>query len=238
MPAHRASERLARDDVGEQGRDGGSFNRNFGEYAFLEDSRYMSQQKNASAAIGVSAQWFSRNAGARKRWQRSETNSAQSGSTSAPARRLDPLVALALTAVLWRRAAAVGELTVLDDHDERDWLRLGVHRRGDDRFDASAETPPGDALGSRDRERTGARREQRVGVGADEFLDVGLRLRGRRLANGLAKALRHEARDLVGDVASRERRHRAGDEHDRERPRRHGGNGRALAGCVCQSRGG
>src|SRR5262249_23287551 len=75
--------------------------------------------------------------------------------TSAPARRLDPLVALALTAVLRRRAAAVGELTVLDDHDERDWLRLGVHRPGDDRFDASAETPPGDALGSRDRERTG-----------------------------------------------------------------------------------
>jgi hypothetical protein len=27
--------------------------RNFGEYAFLEDSRYMSQQKNAAAAIGV-----------------------------------------------------------------------------------------------------------------------------------------------------------------------------------------
>jgi hypothetical protein len=28
--------------------------RNFGECAFLEDSRYMSQQKNAAAAIGVS----------------------------------------------------------------------------------------------------------------------------------------------------------------------------------------
>jgi len=27
--------------------------RNFGEYAFLEDSRYMSQQKNASVPIGV-----------------------------------------------------------------------------------------------------------------------------------------------------------------------------------------
>jgi hypothetical protein len=27
--------------------------RKFGEYAFLEDSRYMSQQKNAPAAIGV-----------------------------------------------------------------------------------------------------------------------------------------------------------------------------------------
>jgi hypothetical protein len=28
--------------------------RKFGEYAFLEDSRYMCQQKNASAANGVS----------------------------------------------------------------------------------------------------------------------------------------------------------------------------------------
>jgi len=87
-------------------------------------------------------------------------------SISAAARRLDPLVALALAAVLRRRAAAVGELTALDDDDERDRLRLGVHRTGDDRFDANAESAPGDALGRRDRKCAGTRREQRVGVGA------------------------------------------------------------------------
>jgi hypothetical protein len=30
--------------------------RNFGEYAFLEDSRYMSQQKNAMGGIGLNSQ--------------------------------------------------------------------------------------------------------------------------------------------------------------------------------------
>src|SRR6266403_260704 len=155
--------------------------RNFGEYTFLEDSRYMSQQKNAATGIGVSSQRFKRNAA--RVSGRSEAKRIQLKLTPAspPARRLDLLIALALAAVLRRCAAAVDELTALDDHEEGDRLRVGVNRPGDDRFDANAESPPGDALGPRDRERAGMRREQRVGVGADQLFDVGLRLRRRRL---------------------------------------------------------
>src|SRR5262245_58648060 len=90
---------------------------------------------------------------------RNGRNEFGSKQISAAPCRLDPLVVLALAAVLRRRAVAVGKLTALDDHDERNRLRLGVHRTGDQRFHANAESAPGDALGPRDRKRAGTRRE-------------------------------------------------------------------------------
>src|SRR5258707_14257822 len=85
---------------------------------------------------------------------------------SALARHIDFFVALALAAVLRRRAPPVGKLTVLDDRDKGDRLRLAVDRPGDDRFNANAESPPGDALGPRHPERAGMRREQPRGLDA------------------------------------------------------------------------
>src|SRR5262250_2979949 len=71
---------------------------------------------------------------------RNGRNEFGSKQISAAPCRLDPLVVLALAAVLRRRAVAVGKLTALDDHDERNRLRLGVHRTGDHRFHANAES--------------------------------------------------------------------------------------------------
>jgi hypothetical protein len=88
-------------------------------------------------------------------------------------RRFDLFVGLARAAVLRRRAAAIGDLSALDDDDERDRLRLGIDRPGDDRVHAHAEAASGDALGPRDGERAGMRGEKRVGVARINSLTSG-----------------------------------------------------------------
>ena len=91
----------------------------------------------------------------------------------------------------------IGELTVLDDHEERDRLRLGVHGPSDDRFHADAESSPGNAAGPCNRQGAGTGREQRMGIGADPLFDIRFGVRLGRLCARLSENFRDEGGVLV-----------------------------------------
>ena len=75
----------------------------------------------------------------------------------------------------------IGELAMVDRHQQRDRLRIGVHRPNDHRFHASAKSSPRQEVRTRNRHGGWMRGKQRIGARADQFLDVGFGLRRRRL---------------------------------------------------------
>jgi len=103
-----------------------------------------------------------------------------------------PFHALARTAVSRGRAVTIDELTMVDRHQQRDRLRIGVHRPNDHRFHAGTKSSPRHAERPRNRHGGWMRGKERIGTRADQFLDVGLGLRRRRLRARLPENLRHE----------------------------------------------
>src|SRR5262245_13525009 len=187
--------------------------RSFGEYAFLgrfslrESSEKCTRRENSRPCVREAADL---------------------------SRCFDLFIDLGRTAVLRGRSVTISELTMLDRHEQRDGLRLGVHRPDDHRLHAGTKSSPRNRVGSRNRHGGWMGGNKGIGAGAHHCFDIGLGFRRRRLGTRLSKALRQEGGVLVGHAACRQQRRGAGKHAHRDLHRTHGGSlGRQVGRKAC-----